>query len=136
MKLNASHRHGECKIDLISDRIISAAFIGSFNGQSVQKYASEIKRLVNTFQSQPFAMIINNLEVEGGTPEAYQELENYNLWLNLQAIVAKAFIIDNNVTKQILLARTPALKQQNIAFFENPADATIWLKQQLTTSPN
>lgn len=132
MKFKASNRHGTCEVALIGERIISAAFIGSFNDKGVQHYANEIKRLVSTFQNQPFAMLINNLEVEGGTPEAYQTLDNYNQWLNQQAIVAKAFIIDNNVTKQILLARTPALKKQNIAFFENPTDATIWLNQQLT----
>lgn len=132
MKFNAASRHGICNIDLIDERIISAAFIGSFDEIGVKNYAKQIKRLVNTFQNQPFAMLINNLEIEGGTPEAYQALDHYNEWLNQQAIVAKAFIIDNNVTKQILLARTPALKQQNIAFFESPDEASIWLEKQLT----
>jgi hypothetical protein len=131
MKSIAANRHGKCEINLIDERIISAAFIGSFNETAVQNYANEIKRLVNSFQNQPFAMLINNLAIEGGTPEAYQRLDEYNQWLNNQPIVAKAFIIDNNVTKQILLARTPALKQQNIAFFETPTEAKVWLEQQL-----
>ena len=132
MKFNAASRHGKCNIALIDERIISAAFIGSFDEIGVQNYAKQIKRLVNSFQNQPFAMLINNLEIEGGTPDAYQALDKYNEWLNQQAIIAKAFIIDNNVTKQILLARTPALKQQNIAFFENQTDAKTWLKQQFS----
>ena len=132
MKSIAANRHGKCEINLIDERIISAAFIGSFDEIGVQNYAKKIKRLVNSFQNQPFAMLINNLEIEGGTPDAYQALDKYNEWLNQQAIIAKAFIIDNNVTKQILLARTPALKQQNIAFFENQTDAKTWLKQQFS----
>lgn len=133
MRISASSSHGKVDLSLIGERIIYAAFIGSFNEKGVENYAPEIKRIVNSFEKQPFAMLINNLSIEGGTPEAYQRLDEYNQWLNNQPIVAKAFIIDNNVTKQILLARTPALKQQNIAFFETPAEATVWLEQQLNS---
>lgn len=123
--------HGTSEVTLV-DNIIRAKLSGSFNRQGCALYTERVKQIVATLNAQPFAMLIDDLDLEGGTPAAYQALQDYNVWLNRQAIVAKAFIINNNVTKHIILQRSPALLEQNIAFFNNYDDATLWLKQQLS----
>ena len=42
MKSIAANRHGKCEINLIDERIISAAFIGSFDEIGVQNYAKKL----------------------------------------------------------------------------------------------
>jgi hypothetical protein len=37
--------------------------------------------------------------VEGGTGEAYKELNVYNEWLNQKPLIAKAFVVKSNVIK-------------------------------------
>ena len=118
-------------MSLIGDNIIFAEFCGSFDNHALQRYSKQIKKLVSTFNGSPFAMLIDDLKLEGGTPEAYKVLNEYNQWLNQQAIVAKAFIINNNVNKQIILKRSPALLEQNIAFFTDKNSAKDWLNTQL-----
>lgn len=131
MKVNSSSSYGKFTVSLLSERIIYAKLIGSFSERGISDYINQVKTIISDFAGKPFAMLINNLEIEGGTPEAYQTLDNYNHWLNQQAIVAKAYIIDDNVTKHILLTRTPSLKQQNIAFFKTVNEAQDWLEAEL-----
>lgn len=123
--------HGISEVSL-DGNIICAKLSGSFNRQGCAAYTQKVKQIVATLHNTPFAMLIDDLELEGGTPAAYQTLQDYNVWLNRQPIVAKAFIINNNVTKHIILQRSPALLEQNIAFFTNYDEATTWLKEQLS----
>ncbi|BDX06306.1 hypothetical protein MACH26_18270 [Planctobacterium marinum] len=76
-------------------------------------------------------MLVDDIEVEGGTPEAHEELQAYNLWLSQQRIVAKAIVIDNVVTQAIIAQRTPELAQQNTRYFNHIEEASDWLVNSL-----
>ncbi|MFY8274845.1 STAS/SEC14 domain-containing protein [Pseudoalteromonas sp. SSDWG2] len=122
--------HGTTHVEL-HDGIIEVAFIGSFNIYGVQAFVQKVKDIVSQLGEQEFAMLIDNTKVEGGTPEAYDELNRYNEWLCTQAMVAKAFVMESSMAISILLQRTPSLAKQNVEFFTNVEDARQWLKQRL-----
>lgn len=117
-------------------QIILVKLAGSFNCAAIKAYAQAVKDKIAGLKGQEFAMLINDVNVEGGTPEAYDALNDYNAWLNEQAIVAKAFILSSLALKDIILKRTPELQHQNIAFFESSNTAITWLEQQLEIGVN
>lgn len=123
-------RHGDSFVTL-SDNIIKTQLIGSFNRLGVEFYASNVKAVVAQLGDKPFAMLVDDLKVEGGTPAAFEALDEYNQWMNTQQIVAKAIVIDSIAQVEIIKARTPAFKNQNIKFFVKEEDALIWLEHQL-----
>ncbi|WP_448211927.1 hypothetical protein [Colwellia sp. MEBiC06753] len=122
--------HGDFSVSLINN-IISSRLAGSFNEAGCLAYVAAVKEKVALLNAKPFVMLIDDLALEGGTPEAYVALEDYNRWLNTQPIIAKAFLITFSSQKEIILQRTPSLAQQNIAFFKTRTDAEHWLEQQL-----
>jgi hypothetical protein len=122
-----SYCHGEVKISL-TDNIITATFIGSFNYEGAVEYSRRIKSIVSSLEERPFVMIIDNTELEGGTPEGFEELEAFNSWLNQTQLKAKAFIMTSGVQKRIIESRTPSLSLQNTCFFSNYQEANEWLK--------
>jgi hypothetical protein len=131
MAITSKRGHGRFSTTLLENNIISAKLCGSFNETGCFNYTESVKNIVKTLNGEPFAMLIDDLELEGGTPEAYRTLQAYNVWLNTQPIIAKAFIVNDRMTKHIILQRSPALLEQNIAFFETHEQAQAWLTQQL-----
>lgn len=122
--------HGEFNV-AVKNQIIYATLCGSFNGEGIELYAKELQKTVNSMHGKAFAMLVDDLQIEGGTPEAYRALQTLNEWMNKQALLAKAFLIDSEIKKDILLENTPALKLQNIEFFVSEKDAASWLQSQL-----
>ena len=131
MTITSKLGHGRFSTTLLENNIISAKLIGSFNERGCFNYTESVKHIVNALNGEPFAMLIDDLELEGGTPEAYQTLQAYNVWLNTQPIIAKAFIVNDRMTKHIILQRLPALLEQKVAFFETHEEAEAWLSLQL-----
>lgn len=112
------------------NNILFCKLSGSFNEHGIQGYINTIKQCFIDSNGTPLGMLIDNLAFEGGTPEAYQVFEQYNQWLNHQPIVAKAFIVNSVITKEIMLKQSPALKKQNIEFFKQEGEAFRWLNAQ------
>lgn len=125
-----SHEHGETKVAL-EGSLIRAKFIGSFNPAGVKAYASKIEGLLTQLNGQPFIMLIDNLQLVGGTPEAYKVLDEYNQWLNGQNLVAKAIVISSEFKAKIIDSLTPALKTQNMRYFTEKKEALDWLETEL-----
>lgn len=123
----AGHGHSHVIRD---GNIIRATLEGAFNLEGAGQYEKQARREIGSFNGAPFLMLVDNTEVEGGTPEAYSELDRFNQWQNTQALVAKAIIVTQSLLKEILLQRTPNLSMQNSAFFDNEAEALCWLRQQ------
>ncbi|MEW9797651.1 STAS/SEC14 domain-containing protein [Alteromonas sp. CYL-A6] len=115
--------------------IILTSFHGAFNADGIKEYIEKVKAEIARFAGQPFKMLVDDTDIEGGTPDAYEELNRYNEWLNTQPIVAKAFVVKQSVVKDIVLSRTPALKSQQIAFFHEKAEAIDWLNGLEDTHP-
>ena len=122
--------HGEFSV-VLTGSIIESTLAGSFNELGCSGYINAVKDKLKILNGKPFAMLIDDLELEGGTPEAYQLLNEYNQWMSKQPIVAKALIISSQVQKDIILQRSPSLLQQNIEFFTDRAHAMHWLHGEI-----
>jgi hypothetical protein len=118
--------HGEVTIT-VDKNIIIVKLEGAFNEFGAKKYTVGVKQIIDTFQGKPFSILINNLEVLGGTPEAYEELEKYNQWLNTQNLVAKAMVISSITTLDIINLLSPSRQSQQSKNFDNEEDAMQWL---------
>ncbi len=119
--------HGEVSIEVI-DNIIIVRAVGAFNEFGAQKYTNAIRTAVNCMQKQRFSILINNLKFLGGTPEAYQELEDYNAWLNQKELIGKAMVITSNITLDVINKLSPSRAMQQTKNFDNENDAMNWLK--------
>lgn len=122
-----SVEHGEVTIE-VRGNIIIARTVGAFNEYGAQKFTQGIRSAVDDMQGDSFLILINNLEFLGGTPEAYQVLETYNVWLNQQKLIAKAMVITSNITLDVIDKLSPSRASQQTKRFDNEADAVIWLK--------
>ena len=71
---------------------------------------------------------MNNTDYEGFTPEASDISNDFNLWLNEQAMVAKAIVQPSLLARKMSLKNIPALKKQRIEYFDTKSDALLWLK--------
>lgn len=123
-------QHGEV-LFTVEDNIIIAKAIGSFNEEGAYGYTNGFKDRIEQFGSQPFAILVDNLLMEGATPEAFKVLEAYNQWLNDKPLVAKAFVVKSRVTTSIVTAHSPSINQQTVENFSTIEEALYWLKQQL-----
>ncbi len=122
--------HGQISVYL-EGQIIHVNLKGQFNELGVREFTNKIKECVSEVGEYPFAILINDLEMEGGTPEAYQELELYNRWLNTQNLVAKAMVIESALQLKMIDRYSPSREKQNIQSFTNEAEALRWLQQEL-----
>ena len=122
--------HGRTVVT-VEGRVIHSVFKGSFNREAVIDYAQKIRKAIKSFNGEPFAVLVDDIDIEGGTPDAYDEINSLNEWVNGHNIIAKAFIIKSAVNKQIILERAPEILKQNIEFFVNEQDAKAWLNEQL-----
>ncbi|UUO25007.1 hypothetical protein FGD67_18650 [Colwellia sp. M166] len=120
--------HGEVSIFLQNENIIIAKLKGAFNEYGAQEYTDGIKQIITQLDGQNFSILINLLELMGGTPEAYKELEDYNKWLNSQNLLAKAMVINSMITLDIINMYSPSRGEQKSETFDNETDAIAWLK--------
>lgn len=104
---------------------------GSFNQEGSLAFTTAIKVAIAELESLPFALLFDITEFEGATPDAYEEVEALNIWLNAQQLIAKATVIKSRVQIAIANFLSPARKQQNTQHFYHYSDAQIWLTQEL-----
>ena len=128
---DTAHGHIDIKVD---GNIVTATYIGQFNHEGITKGISVLRNTVEQFNGAPFAMLVDDLAVEGGTPEAYAELELFNQWVNTQSMVAKAMLIHSKLKLKIIDSLVQSRKQQNIRLFDSHVEAYNWLKSELNLS--
>ncbi|MCW3171554.1 hypothetical protein [Shewanella subflava] len=125
-----SIEHGEFSISL-EGSIIKTKLMGSFNEFGAKRYTEAVIEVVKQLEGKPFAILVNNLELFGGTPEAYQVLEEYNKWVNQQHMLAKAFVFNAAILATIMKNMSPSMKADNIQMFKTLEDAESWLEAVL-----
>ncbi|KGJ95176.1 hypothetical protein [Colwellia psychrerythraea] len=121
--------HGESSISVDGD-IIFVKAIGSFNLEGIVKVITELKLIIESFAQKDFKLLFDYTQTEGATPEVFEKINECNIWLNNQNMVAKAVIINSQILMTILESRTPARDCQNSKQFEDKASAITWLKSQ------
>lgn len=122
--------HGDNSIELI-DNTIFITLKGSFNEYGTLIWIEKLKTIVNHLKGKPFYILINHIEAEGATPEAFQVANEYNSWLCEQNLTAKA-IVTSSVLAEIDLAQIDKKnrKHQNYKYFTTVSCALEWLKTQ------
>jgi hypothetical protein len=121
--------HGKFSISVDGD-IITIKAVGAFNAEGAVKIIEQLKSVIESFCQKEFKLLFDYSETEGGTPDVYQKINECNIWLNSQNMVAKALVIDSSMKLAILESRTPARRSQNSAHFADKASAIKWLKSQ------
>ena len=121
--------HGDYSISLDGNMII-VRVSGGFNEYGVRKLKNEIESIVKHLKDGRFSLLFNYLEVEGGTPEAFLELNKASLWLNAQNLIAFATVSKSRYHMDLLKQKVPDRKSNAITNFDNEVDAVNWLKKQ------
>jgi len=123
--------HGDYTIT-VSEKIISIILNGAFNEIGFQEIALQLREIVATFAGESFCILVDDCALTGATPEAYQELEALNQWLNTQKMQAKALVINSAVKSSIIKKNAPSIQQQHLKIFDNKVAALQWLMDQQT----
>jgi len=123
-------KHGEVELSY-DNQIITAVLVGSFNKKGAEEYTEGVKSIVKQLKGKKYAMLVDNSKLEGGTPEAYQTLENYNQWINNTNIVAKAIVVDSQAAMELIKSLSPSINQQKNKSFYDRKSALEWLKDSL-----
>ncbi|MFQ3229584.1 hypothetical protein [Reinekea sp.] len=110
--------------------LVYAIFIGQMNLEGITIGLDSVRKVIEELNGAPFTMLNDTLEVEGGTPEAYEELEQFNQWLNTQPLIAKATIISSKLQLKLINTLIKARKEQNNQTFANQVEAVEWLNSE------
>jgi len=121
--------HGTTSIS-IDGNIISMKSVGAFNREGTVRAIEKLTLAIENFSQKRFKMLFDYTKVEGGTPDVFEKIDEFNLWLNNQNMAAKALIINSSAMLEILESKSPARKFQNTKNFDNEASALSWLKLQ------
>ena len=127
--MTIEHEHGKNSIS-VDGNIITVKSVGAYNTEGVFKAIEELKVVIESFFQKEFKLLFDYTETYGGTPEVFEQINECNIWLNSQTMVAKALVINSAMHLSILESRTPARKSQNTKNFDNKASAINWLKLQ------
>lgn len=124
-----NREHGLCFVT-IEDDIIFLKAIGAFNLEGMVKANNDVGLIIENLNNNKFKLFVDYSELEGVTPEAFEKLNDFNIWLNKQNMVAKAVVINSAITLSILDHRSPARSLHNDKNFEDREEALNWLKIQ------
>ena len=122
--------HGNSTVDLI-DGVIYITLKGAFNKQGTEVWINKLKNIVEGLEGKPFSLLLNHLETEGATPEAFKVANEYNKWLDEQNLVAKA-IVSSSILAAIDLSHIEEKNResQNFKYFKILPEAIKWLETQ------
>ena len=118
--------HGKSTI-IVKNNVIHITLNGAFNEYGANKVSKNTKEIIRAFKNRRFMILTNLLSLDGATPEAFNESNEFNEWLNKRTMIAKAIVITSQAIKAIVQQRVPSQAFQNIEYFENENDAINWL---------
>jgi len=118
----------------IKGNIVFLQLFGEFNEYSVIAYTKEIQKLVNELNGKPFGILVDNLRLIGGTPEAYIESNKHNEWLSTQSLVGKATVYPSMYLTNVDALMVRSKSKLNVKNFEDVNDALAWLESMNCSS--
>ena len=125
--------HGEFNIN-IDNNIIKIAIKGAFNDVGAKAVIEQLVQHIATLNNEPFAILGNLLEFEGGTPEVFAVSDEFNAWLNSKNMVAKALVFTSPALIMIEQTFVKSKEGQNIQYFADEENATAWINSQFVKS--
>jgi len=121
--------HGDYIIT-VEGTIITVTMSGAFNEYGIKECIRKIRLVIEELGDNTFLLLNDMLKLNGATPEAFHEINKFNLWLNNKPLHAFALVIKSSVILDILRARITLAKQQKVKVFDNNFDAINWLQIQ------
>lgn len=122
--------HGQSEI-VIEGQIIHVRLIGAFNDFGANEYIRKVKQAILSFENSAIVMLIDDRALDGGTPESYQLIDEYNQWCKTQNILGKAIVTTNIPSANIIQSNAKSYLSQDVRFFNNIPDALQWLNELL-----
>ena len=118
--------HGKYHIELRGNTIYKS-LKGSFNEDAILEIISKEKDIIKNLNSEKFSILIDVLEMEGATPEAFSVIDNYNKWLNTQNLLAQVFVNKSSFLIEINEERVKSQDKTKTKIFDNLEDAQKWI---------
>ncbi|WP_448563411.1 hypothetical protein [Thalassotalea ganghwensis] len=109
--------------------IFCLTLFGDFNEQGVAAYVASMKSAINQLNGQPFMVLVDNSQLLGATPAAYQVSEEYNQWLSQQNLIAKATVYPNPMLQHLDCKMVPTKQSLNYQTFTTVDKAQAWLSK-------
>jgi len=131
--MTVDREHGKSYIS-VDNEIITVKAVGAFNIEGIIKTINELKVVIESFHEKEFKLLFDYCQIEGGTPEVFEKINECNIWLNSQNMIAKAVVINSTMHLTILESRTPARKVHNTKNFDDRKTAINWLQAQASQS--
>ena len=125
--MNVELEHGKSYVSVDGD-LIAVKVTGAFNKEGMLQSIEELKSAIESFNQKKFKLLIDYTQAEGGNPDVFDKINECNIWLNSQNMVAKAVVINSSIHLAILESRTPARNLQKSKNFEDKGTAMNWLK--------
>ncbi|MDO6445439.1 hypothetical protein Q4493_06560 [Colwellia sp. 1_MG-2023] len=120
------NQHGEFEIST-QDKIIEIKLKGAFYCIGAKKYADTLKKVITSLNKSSFSLCVDITQVEGGTPEAFEELEKLNQWVITKGMTGKAFVKRSSLICSMLRKYCPTIRLQNCKGFYSTSEARAWL---------
>lgn len=121
-------KHGHSEV-FLNNNIIVSKMSGAFNKTGIEQYKQKVIQALESLKGEPFAMLVDNTLVEGGTPDAFETLDQFNTWMATQPLIAKAFVYNSAVLKGVMEQRLSSLHSVPTDFFSDYQTALRWLEQ-------
>lgn len=122
--------HGEHRV-LIDNNIIRVVMSGAFNEFTIMDVSAQINKAIESLAPQPFCILNDVRNVEGGTPEGFEESNQFNLWLESQKMIAKAIVTHSIAFREINESRVREHSTQLVQYFTTTEEAEVWLKKMM-----
>jgi hypothetical protein len=119
--------HGKVSIEL-EGNIIIVHLLGEFNEFGAKNYTDSVKDVVAGLNGAAFSILVNLLDLIGGTPEAFKEVDDLNVWLTQQNLIAKARVSNSAATVSMVQTLANSSSNQTVGDFVTHQEALKWLK--------
>lgn len=121
--------HGNYELS-VKDNIVNIVLTGSFNLEGSTKFCDELIEVIKSLNGNPYYIVQNVLNFEGGTPEAYKSADQANKWINENnPPIQRIFIIKDKTKLDIAMHEESELEKQNLLFFDTEEKAAEWLAE-------
>ena len=115
----------------VNNRIIFSKISGACNEYNILEFAKKVEEIVNDFNGDSFCLLVDFTDIIGGTPEAFNEANKFNEWLNTQNMIAKAIVATSQSFLVVNDSRIIAQESQDYKNFYNLEDAQKWLESKI-----
>lgn len=121
------HEHGTFEMESCGQVIIVKVF-GGWNYETTLRWCTEYKTLIAPLKSSPWARLMDLTLWELMTPDAWERVDEVNIWANENNQAYDVVICPLSIQKQLLERAHQVLTNVELVFCDNIQEAEEWLK--------